>query len=109
MSSSSAFTDINELERFRMILAKQEEIIHQGQNNALKKNRAQNPDRTRVNDLPNTSIIASTPKPVSPDELPDMTIQCGGLEFKAHRSVVCRQSSVFHKAIIRGGPVRKLI
>jgi len=37
-----------------------------------------------------------------------MTITCGGMEFKAHRAIVCPQSRFFDAALSGGFKVRLL-
>lgn len=36
------------------------------------------------------------------DKFADMTIRCGGRDFKAHRAVVCSQSPFFDRALSGG-------
>lgn len=45
-----------------------------------------------------TSIHAALSTLLLSEKFSDMTITCGGREFKAHRAVVCTQSSFFDKA-----------
>lgn len=46
-----------------------------------------------------TSIHASLSKLLHSEKFSDMTIRCGGREFKAHRAIVCTQSSFFDRAL----------
>lgn len=39
----------------------------------------------------------------------DLTIRCGGRDFKAHRAIVCTQSAFFDKACSGGFKVRTTI
>ena len=55
-----------------------------------------------LDDLYATSIFASPSKLLLSDKFSDMTIRCGSHEFKAHRAIVCTQSSFFDKALTGG-------
>ncbi|KAJ4327196.1 Kelch-like protein 10 [Fusarium piperis] len=46
-----------------------------------------------------TSIYASLATLLQSEKFSDMTIRCGGRDFKAHRAVVCTQSSFFDRAL----------
>ncbi|KAI8689635.1 BTB domain-containing protein [Fusarium sp. Ph1] len=46
-----------------------------------------------------TSIHASLSKLLHSEKFSDMTIRCGGREFKAHRAIICTQSSFFDRAL----------
>ncbi|KAH6958091.1 BTB/POZ protein [Fusarium avenaceum] len=52
-----------------------------------------------IDDFCGTSIHAALSTLLGSDKFSDMTIICGGREFKAHRAVVCTQSSFFDKAM----------
>lgn len=51
-----------------------------------------------INNTCATSIHAALSTLLLSEKFSDMTITCGGREFKAHRAVVCTQSSFFDKA-----------
>ncbi|EEU40679.1 uncharacterized protein NECHADRAFT_33838 [Fusarium vanettenii 77-13-4] len=46
-----------------------------------------------------TSIHASLSTLLRSEKFSDMTIRCGGREFKAHRAIVCTQSTFFDRAL----------
>ncbi|RMJ09221.1 hypothetical protein CDV36_011168 [Fusarium kuroshium] len=46
-----------------------------------------------------TSIHASLSTLLHNEKFSDMTIRCGGREFKAHRAIVCTQSKFFDRAL----------
>ncbi|KAI8723182.1 BTB domain-containing protein [Fusarium sp. LHS14.1] len=46
-----------------------------------------------------TSIYASLSTLLHSEKFSDMTIRCGGREFKAHRAIVCTQSTFFDRAL----------
>lgn len=46
-----------------------------------------------------TSIHASLATLLQSEKYSDMTISCGGRDFKAHRAIVCTQSSFFDRAM----------
>ncbi|KAM0442732.1 hypothetical protein ACHAQK_003787 [Fusarium lateritium] len=56
-------------------------------------------DHSDIDDFCGTSIHAAMSTLLGNDKFSDMTIICGGREFKAHRAVVCTQSSFFDKAM----------
>ncbi|KAH8894295.1 POZ domain-containing protein [Thozetella sp. PMI_491] len=55
-----------------------------------------------VDELRTTAIFSSISKLFLSDKFTDMTIRCPGREFKAHRAVVCTQSTFFDKALTGG-------
>ncbi|KAF7560163.1 hypothetical protein G7046_g4000 [Stylonectria norvegica] len=55
-----------------------------------------------VGDLRTTSVHASLSALFMNERFSDITIHCRGCEFKAHRAVVCTQSSFFDKAFDGG-------
>ncbi|KAK4032457.1 BTB/POZ protein [Parachaetomium inaequale] len=64
--------------------------------------KAQNADRNPIDDLRTTSIFASLSALRLSEKFSDMTIRCGGRDFKAHRAIVCSQSSFFDGALSGG-------
>jgi hypothetical protein len=57
---------------------------------------------------PTTSIYSALSTLCGSDKFADMTIRCGGREFKAHRAIVCPQSSFFDRALSGGFAVSRL-
>ncbi|KAF9872000.1 hypothetical protein CkaCkLH20_10632 [Colletotrichum karsti] len=55
-----------------------------------------------LDDLRTTSIFSGLSSLLLSDKFSDMTITCGGRTFKAHRAIVCPQSSFFDKAFSSG-------
>jgi hypothetical protein len=69
--------------------------------------KAQNADRNNpIDNLRTTSIFASLSALRLSEKFSDMTIRCGGRDFKAHRAIVCSQSSFFDGALSGGFSVR---
>lgn len=52
-----------------------------------------------VVDVPSNSIYASISRLLLNGQYSDMIIRCGGNDFRAHRAIVCPQSSFFDKAL----------
>ncbi|KAH8811099.1 hypothetical protein F5884DRAFT_830995 [Xylogone sp. PMI_703] len=55
-----------------------------------------------IKDLRTTALYSSIEKLLFNEKFSDMIIRCGGRDFKAHRAVVCTQSSFFDKALTGG-------
>ena len=55
-----------------------------------------------IEDLRTTSIFASLSTLLFSEKFSDMAIRCAGREFKAHRAIICPQSSFFDKALTNG-------
>lgn len=62
-----------------------------------------------VDDYSTSSIFASLSSFLFSDKFSDMTIVCGGREFRAHRVIVCSQSPFFHQALTNGFSVSTMI
>ncbi|KAK3896845.1 hypothetical protein C8A05DRAFT_48292 [Staphylotrichum tortipilum] len=60
------------------------------------------PVRVRVDELQVPSIYAGISALLGSEKFSDMTIRCGGREFKAHRAIVCPQSRFFDRALTGG-------
>ncbi|KAL2019046.1 hypothetical protein VTK56DRAFT_10150 [Thermocarpiscus australiensis] len=58
--------------------------------------------RGAIESLRTTSIFSSLSSLLLSEKYSDMIIRCGGREFKAHRAIVCSQSSFFDKALSSG-------
>ncbi|KAK3901776.1 BTB/POZ protein [Staphylotrichum tortipilum] len=55
-----------------------------------------------ADDLPTPSIYAGLSALLGSEKFSDMSIRCGGREFKAHRAIVCAQSRFFDRALTGG-------
>lgn len=55
-----------------------------------------------IDDLRTRSIYSSLSCLFLSEKFSDMTIRCGGREFKAHRAIVCPQCPFFDKAMTIG-------
>ena len=53
-------------------------------------------------DLRTTTIYSSLSSLFLNEKFSDMSIHCRGREFKAHRAIVCSQSSFFDRAMAGG-------
>lgn len=51
-----------------------------------------------IHDASVISVHASLSTLLFSEKFSDMTIRCGGREFKAHRAIICTQSSFFDRA-----------
>jgi hypothetical protein len=59
-------------------------------------------DYNTIEDLGTTSIYSALSSLLGSEKFSDMTIRCGGREFKAHRAIVCPQSHFFERAVMGG-------
>jgi hypothetical protein len=64
------------------------------------------PEHDAIEDIRTTSVYASLGGLLNSAKFSDMIIFCGGRHFKAHRAIVCTQSSFFDKALTRAFAVR---
>ena len=55
-------------------------------------------DHDVVDEIRTASIHASLATLLLSEKFSDMIIRCGGREFKAHRAIICSQSSFFDRA-----------
>ncbi|KAK4234274.1 hypothetical protein C8A03DRAFT_37964 [Achaetomium macrosporum] len=64
------------------------------------------PEHDAIQELRTTAIYSPFGKLLNSDKLSNMTTRCGGREFKAHRAIVCTQSS-FSGTALTGRPFGK--
>jgi hypothetical protein len=83
-------------------------VIHYVRRDRRYNHRVQKYDSNRVDDLRTTSIFASLSALRSSGKFSDLTISCGGRDFKVHRVIVCSQSPVFYAALAEFTNVSRL-